>query len=1709
MKKRRLVVSTILILSFLVAAYQIYGFGLDATFPQDNFNYKMWQGAGPLFFSYSIGAPQPAGQPNINCSLYANFSGNFAVIPFGPPGGPYQTHLIAGNYAYPPGIGGDMSQYQPGNYKWSISCYNSSESNATVNRTLTLQMDQGMNTNFSSGGEDFRFSPGPPTPIGADRSDVNTVNDYVDLKGMALKELPMFLMFVVMVKGDRVGNVWTGAFPNENDINFITPMANYNATHKSPYCTQNASSPGDAQFYIYIDIDGNESNGCNVTQNTEVNTTGYDVAIYFNQTVVGTSPEFRVCNSTLLGDFDSPENYNTSSGVVSISTMETCSQQGGLGILHMLLNATKIEQLSGRKKAQINNSMAINASQVKKVGFYVKSGNGSGIQDSFSAKVYYTPGSMDFVPFDPGKCIEPTYNVSHPECFMFGPGQCPGGICFGPGQGFFNDTYFDNCFAQTGPNCGNPNCYFIPECRGQINDSIAPTVRFTNVIEFADRAFIDWSTNEPSIVNVSFYGTDSDCRTLNKSLGETLPPFMNPAYLPPDWDYKPFHHIELFPDTLGFSLTADTLYYFKTTSKDKSNNSAISNCLSFTTNSTKSFGAPKNINITMPPQGINFQFDDGSGAFQPFVSGNYTNKTDQRLKFAPPDASWQIVIPGVDFSSDIGVDLSNAFTSNATTGMVGMSSNSWLELVQKLTTDSIDITIPSTGDILRKCNDSGGGCSDVTSMATLISSGGGQTTWRIPVSLGFSTYTVNSSTTGFNMTTDRVTYQSYPLVSAYMNFTNLNTSITDLQNVTINNSASASGVTFTVEYYNSSDWITGSPATIFQNVNVSNPTKLQFRFNISMSTATQGRWNFSITVSNASSTELNKDFPTVNTRPYLDSINLTSPASGSITFDNLPDFYFIYKTESGGTLQNCSLYVGGTYYTSNASTVNSTQTKLTAGEVISDGPTTWLITCFNDDTLVRGELGTSQSFTITIDTLTPGIDFAGGTESNAANKSQNWIYINVSIPTEPNVFNVTFYLYNSSGLVQGPNVTGSANRVFNYTGLADGLYYYNVTVNDTVEHTNSTSTRSIRLDTAAPSVTITAPSANQYVKGTATLTATVTDTNSVASVYFNVSNGTLYLTYNALASGNTWSNTTLVTTLLSDGLHNVTVYATDLVSKLNSSEVRNFSVDNTYPTLTLNYPADGANITISSVNFTWTPTDAVDTNVSCNLTLDSIVNQSWMQSNNGTPFNQTIWSILDGFHSWSVSCWDNATNVNTSSTRSLTIETTNPVAAMTSPSNSSILTDSYFNMTLQVNESNPAATLCTYNLSNPSTVLSGSILNSSFTLSGATHTNVTKVGLSTGLLNGTYNLSITCSDMIPNNVTVNYNLTVLDNTTPTVNAIGISTSGTGTATVSIVLSVNTSEYVTCKWSTSDVAYASMGSMDSTNSITHTNTESYTSDESGTYYVRCIDRNSNTMTSSSSAAYSADVTTTTGGGTSGGGGGATSGASASPVITRSWSTLGVGTTSFQVLSSAIDLTDVVFTLSKSATSPAITVSKVESASVIAPALTTQVYQYMQITKTNLNDTTLSNIVLKFKVPKSWLFDKGISSDSIILKRYTTVWIDLTTTKVREDAAYVYYEATSSGLSYFAISTRQAITPPTTPSTNVTPPTEQPPAEQPPAEQPTAEQLPVEAPPAANAGVPAWQFVVILLVIIIIGVGAYLFYNQQKEKSPPQQKEIKKK
>jgi PGF-pre-PGF domain-containing protein len=82
---------------------------------------------------------------------------------------------------------------------------------------------------------------------------------------------------------------------------------------------------------------------------------------------------------------------------------------------------------------------------------------------------------------------------------------------------------------------------------------------------------------------------------------------------------------------------------------------------------------------------------------------------------------------------------------------------------------------------------------------------------------------------------------------------------------------------------------------------------------------------------------------------------------------------------------------------------------------------------------------------------------------------------------------------------------------------------------------------------------------------------------------------------------------------------------------------------------------------------------------------------------------------------------------------------------------------------------------------------------------------------------------------------------------------------------------------------------------------------------------------------------------------------------------------------------------------------------------------KVYRYLSISPQNIQSSDLYSAEIGFKIEKSWITSNNIDQDAVALYRYKDgQWNMLSTDKLNEDFDYIYYSATTSGFSIFAIS-----------------------------------------------------------------------------------------
>jgi len=163
---------------------------------------------------------------------------------------------------------------------------------------------------------------------------------------------------------------------------------------------------------------------------------------------------------------------------------------------------------------------------------------------------------------------------------------------------------------------------------------------------------------------------------------------------------------------------------------------------------------------------------------------------------------------------------------------------------------------------------------------------------------------------------------------------------------------------------------------------------------------------------------------------------------------------------------------------------------------------------------------------------------------------------------------------------------------------------------------------------------------------------------------------------------------------LSDGSHNVTVFAKNASGEINAT-TRFFTVDNTPPyEIVLNYPGNET-VVSSQVTFNWTSSDALS-NMTSELIIDGVVNVSGITTTNGTHTTQIATGLSDGLHNWSIKSYDAGGNANTSTTYYFTLDITAPLIdnVTYNPSSSDNLDpDVVVNVSAMVTDSTQVATV--------------------------------------------------------------------------------------------------------------------------------------------------------------------------------------------------------------------------------------------------------------------------------------------------------------------------------------------------------------------------------------------------------------------------------
>jgi len=342
------------------------------------------------------------------------------------------------------------------------------------------------------------------------------------------------------------------------------------------------------------------------------------------------------------------------------------------------------------------------------------------------------------------------------------------------------------------------------------------------------------------------------------------------------------------------------------------------------------------------------------------------------------------------------------------------------------------------------------------------------------------------------------------------------------------------------------------------------------------------------------------------------------------------------------------------------------------GPIFPDGDDYFNVTILDQ----AGHSNITETRVVHVDSTPPLISFVSPTNPSGTVVNANFFLINVST-TELHLLNTTISLFNSTnGLITRNSTTSNGSFFINYTGLADGVYYYNATAYDSFSHTNSTETRNITLNAQLPGISISYPSNTNYNHTVISLNSTATG-SSLSTCWYSLNNGVTNTTFTC--------NTNITGILSSQGSNTWKVYVNNTFGDLASDSVT-FSVDSINPSIQFvpNSETSGTTVNRNTLNVNVTSSDTNFKNVT--VYLYNSTSLLFTNSSNLTTFNLT-YNLVNGLYFFNATAFDNIGNSNSTETRNVTLNSTAPFVVLTSPANNSSTTNSLVNFTATFTDS--------------------------------------------------------------------------------------------------------------------------------------------------------------------------------------------------------------------------------------------------------------------------------------------------------------------------------------------------------------------------------------------------------------------------------------
>ena len=712
-------------------------------------------------------------------------------------------------------------------------------------------------------------------------------------------------------------------------------------------------------------------------------------------------------------------------------------------------------------------------------------------------------------------------------------------------------------------------------------------------------------------------------------------------------------------------------------------------------------------------------------------------------------------------------------------------------------------------------------------------------------------------------------------------------------------------------------------------------------------------------------------------------------------------------TNQSGSAVNISANVSGTVVNNITNTTGWTITDL------QDGLHQFKAYVYSNITPSEATGSVSAVRNITQDDTNPTVTITS--PANATNTTDTTPEIRFNI-TDAGFASLRYRVYVGDTIDSIGNATNSTIIFVNLSAQGNGTIFVRVEGNDSAGNIVNSTPLKITVDDTIPSAAnIVSPLHTANLSDTTPeFTLNATDAVFADDLNFTIlriSDGS------TLAARLGANNTNVLVNLsaLGNGTVQVVLRVRDPAGNERNSSFINITIDDTDPTVTITNPVNATNTTDTTPEITFNITDNVFSGLTYKIfignTVDSIGNIT-----NSTLTDVNISAQINGTFLIRVEGTDPAGKRVNSTSLTIYISTTVPsVALNTPPVNATNTTDATPEINFTITDSFFTSGLFYRILANETVNTNGTTSNNT----------VTRVNLSS-LSDGNYLIRVEGEN--PSGWRTNSTpLTLrIDTTAPSVSVSLSSESISGGSTVVITCSVSDTLDPGTGISSLTVQKPGGSSVSATSGATFGDTS-----ELGTYTISCTGKDN----LNNSATTTKQFVTSGGGGSSGGGGG---GSGSSGKATYSFTKITPGGTSIiKINDKNVGIKTISISVNNDANDVSIVIQKLagQPASV-TKTITGNVYQYIEITHQNLNDSNVKRALIKFNVTKQWLADNNFLPNEIALSRFTNNdWEKLVTNALRENSQEIEYEAVSTGLSVFAIVGEKAAAPPEATTTTI--------------------------------------------------------------------------